>query len=284
MNIKLRFVNIKRCFQGTKRYRSNFSFDVEVGLLYEASGFARQSGREEEPMRRQLLIYRLLLSSFVITLFLFPIAAAEAVQQRPFVVLLDPAHGGEDKGVEHDSLQEKDLTLKLALLIRDEARKTSGLQISLTRSSDKNLSTAERARAIGTVKADCLLSLHVNAGFGNKASGYEIYFPGFDTVTKGNGDSKAIINDMVQNKSLNDSVLFSQDLQAALETVLPRKGRGLRDAPCPLLTGLEIPGLVLEIGFVTNTDDRKLVTAGGKQQALASAIVKGLRDYSRKTR
>ncbi len=233
-------------------------------------------------MRRQLLRHRLLF--LVIILFVSAIAVPGAAQQRPFVVLLDPAHGGEDTGVAHDSLREKDLTLKLALLIREEARKAPGLQIILTRLTDKNLSTAERKRAAGAAKADCLVSLHVNAGFGNKASGYEIYFPGFDTMTRGNGDSKAIITDMVQNKSLNNSVLFSHHLQAALETVFPRKGRGLRNAPCPLLTDLEIPGLVLEIGFVTNADDRKLVTDEDKQQTIARAVARGLREYSRKAR
>jgi N-acetylmuramoyl-L-alanine amidase len=235
-------------------------------------------------MRGHLLMYRLWLSFVVAVMFLFPMAEMGMAQTREFVVLLDPAHGGEDKGVVNDSFQEKDLTLKLALLIREEARKTPGLQIILTRSLDKKESAAERRNAIGTGKADCLLSLHVNAGFGNKASGYEIYFPGFDYMQTGKGDSKAIIKDMVKNRSLNDSVLFSQYMQAALETVFPRKGRGLRDAPYPLLTGLDIPGLALELGFATNPDERKLVTDEGKQQAIAKAVVKGLREYSLKAR
>jgi len=235
-------------------------------------------------MRGQLLMYRLWLSVAVAVMFLFPMIEPGLAQPGAFVVLLDPAHGGEDKGVVNDSFQEKNLTLKLARLISEEARKTPGLQIILTRSLDKSESAVERRKALGTGKADCLLSLHVNAGFANKASGYEIYFPGFDDMQGGKGNSQAIIKDMVKNRSLNDSVLFSQDLQAALETVFPRKGRGLRDAPSPLLTGLDIPGLALELGFATNPDDRKLLNDEGKQQAIAKAIVKGLRDYSLKAR
>src|SRR3989339_742772 len=234
-------------------------------------------------MRGQLRMYLLLLP-FVVVMLLLPVVEAGASQQGEFSVLLDPAHGGEDKGVVNDSFQEKDLTLKLALLIREEAQKVSGLRIGLTRLLNKKVSTVERFKAIGTAKAGVLLSLHVNAGFGNRASGYEIYFPGFDNMKAENGYSRAIIKDMAKNKSLNDSVLLSQDMQAALETVFPRKSRGLRDAPCPLLTGSDIPGLVLEIGFATNPGDRKLVTEGGKQRAVARAIVRGLREYSLKAR
>jgi N-acetylmuramoyl-L-alanine amidase len=242
-----------------------------------------QDGRKDKEMGRRLTFYRLLVLFFAVVMFLFPLAVKGIAQQRTLVVLLDPAHGGEDKGVVNDSLQEKDLTLQLALLIREESRKTPGIQVILTRSSDKKASIAERARLAVTSKADCLLSLHVNAGFGNKASGYELYFPGFDAAA-GNGDSKTIIRDMVQNKSLNDSVLFSQYLQTALENVFPRKWRGLRDAPCPLLTGLNIPGLVLEIGFLTTSDDLKLISDKSKQQDVAMAIVKGLGEYARRTR
>jgi len=129
------------------------------------------------------------------------------------------------------------------------------------------------------MKADCLLSLHVNAGFGKKSTGYEIYFPGFRQVASGGGESSPIIKDMARNKSLNDSVRLAQQIQSGLETVFPRKGRGLRDAPSPLLDGLTIPGLVVEIGFATHTEDRKKLTEPETQRAIASAMVKGLQDY-----
>ena len=189
---------------------------------------------------------------------------------------------GDDPGVTSDKLREKELTLNLALLVREEAQKIPGLQVKLTRSTDRTLSIAERVKAAGTMKADALLSLHVNAGFGKKASGYEVYFPGFRQSVPGGGDSSPIIKDMARNTSLNDSVRLAQRIQSALESVFPRKGRGLRDAPSPLLDGLTIPGLVVEIGFATDPDDRKRLTAEQTQRAVARALVTGLRDYFRK--
>lgn len=212
---------------------------------------------------------------------LVPAGGSAAPRQDSFTILLDPAHGGDDPGVVSESLREKDLTLRLALLIREEAQKTAGIQVQLTRSTDKTLSMAERAKLAGTTKADALLSLHVNAGFGKSASGYELYFPGFRHTQPGGEGVSPIIRDMARNTSLNDSVKLGQRIQSALETVFPRKGRGLRDAPSPLLDGLAVAGLVVEIGFATNPDDRKRLTADETERAVARALVKGLRDHFR---
>jgi len=140
--------------------------------------------------------------------------------------LIDPAHGGGDTGVVSDKLREKDLTLNLALLIRQEAQKKLGLQLQLTRSTDREMTTAERAKMAGTLKADCFISLHINAGFGKNSTGYEIYFPGFQQEVSGGKDSLPIIKDMTRNIVLNDSVRLAQQIQSGLETVLHRKGRG----------------------------------------------------------
>ncbi|MCX5837556.1 MAG: N-acetylmuramoyl-L-alanine amidase [Deltaproteobacteria bacterium] len=206
-------------------------------------------------------------------------AGSGAPRQNAYLVLIDPAHGGEDSGVLSDKLREKDLTLNMSLLVRQEAQKIPGLQVQLTRSADRRMTIAERVQAAGTMKADCVVSLHANAGFGKKATGYEIYFPGFRQAASEGGNSSPILKDMARNKSLNNSVRLAQQIQSGLETVFPRKGRGLRDAPSPLLDGLTIPGLVVEIGFATHPDDRKKLTDPETQKAIANAIVKGLQKY-----
>jgi N-acetylmuramoyl-L-alanine amidase len=229
-------------------------------------------------MRKNLVSFSIILAFFIST------GLSCDAQANPLIVLLDPAHGGDDNGVVHDSFREKDVTLQLARLIQEEARKRQDIQIHLTRTGDKSISIAERVKLAETMKADCLLSVHINAGFANQANGYELYFPGFDKTANDAGDSKAIVKDMLRNKSLNGSVMLFQHLQTALETVFTRKGRGLRGAPCPLLGRLNIPALVLEVGFVTHPGDRKYLTDPKNQRTVAKAIVKGLADYSRKSR
>jgi N-acetylmuramoyl-L-alanine amidase len=223
------------------------------------------------------------ISTLMVLLFcVIPITGEGASRQDAYLVLIDPAHGGEDPGTVSDKMREKDLTMSIALLIRQEAQKKPGLQVQLTRAADKGMTVAERIKTAAAMKADCLLSLHINAGFGKKSTGYEIYFPGFRQAASGGGDSSPILKDMAKNKSLNDSVRLAQQIQSGLETVFPRKGRGLRDAPSPLFDGLTIPGLVVEVGFATHPDDRKKLTELDTQQAVARALVKSLQNYIQK--
>ena len=163
-----------------------------------------------------------------------------------------------------------------------KSQKVENLQVRLTRSTDRTMSVAERIKAAGDFKPDCLISLHVNGGFGKQASGYEVYFPGFRQNASREEGAPPVLKDMAKNRTLNDSVRLAQQIQAALETVFPRKGRGLRDAPSPLLSGFTIPGLVVEVGFATNPEERKRLTGEETQRAVARALVKGLRDYFRK--
>jgi len=209
-------------------------------------------------------------------------ALGEGGQANRYTVLIDPAHGGEDAGVVADKLREKDLTLNLALLIREESQKVENLQVRLTRSTDRTMTVPERIKAAGDFKPDCLISIHVNGGFGKQASGYEVYFPGFRQNVSREEGAPPVLKDMAKNRTLNDSVRLAQQIQAALETVFPRKGRGLRDAPSPLLSGFTIPGLAVEVGFATNPEERKRLTGEETQRAVARALVKGLRDYFRK--
>lgn len=203
-------------------------------------------------------------------------------QKNRYTVLIDPAHGGDEAGVTADKLREKDLNLNLALMIRQEAQKGANFEVLLTRSTDRTMTVSERIKAVGISNPDCLLVLHVNAGFGKKASGYEVYFPGFRQAVVGEGDSTTILKDMEKNSYLNDSVRLAQKIQAGIETVFPRKGRGLRDAPSALLDALTLPGLIVEVGFATQTEDRKKLTDEETQKAVARALVRGLRDYFQK--
>jgi N-acetylmuramoyl-L-alanine amidase len=213
-------------------------------------------------------------------LILVPILMVQATQAKRLVII-DAAHGGADAGVMvTDKIQEKEVTLILAQGLQKELAKSPDIQTQLTRTSDKTISNAERMKMVKAASGEVLfISLHVNAGFGNKATGYEIFFPGFKTPATDQNESKAILKDMEQNKYLNDSVRLAQMIQRNMENVFPRKGRGLRDAPMPILGDLSIPAVVLEVGFATNTDDRKKILNEKTQQAIAQALAKGIRDY-----
>jgi len=231
-------------------------------------------------MNKRITTTIICLSLLMFFLILVPILMVQATQAKRLVII-DAAHGGADAGVMvTDKIQEKEITLILAQLLQKELAKSPDIQTQLTRTSDKTISNAERMKIVKATSGEVLfISLHVNAGFGNKATGYEIFFPGFKTPATDQNESKAILKDMEQNKYLNDSVRLAQMIQRNMENVFPRKGRGLRDAPMPILGDLSIPAVVLEVGFATNTDDRKKILNEKTQQAIAQALAKGIRDY-----
>ncbi len=141
------------------------------------------------------------------------------------------------------------------------------------------MTAAERIAAARAAKADVFVSIHVNAGFGKGATGYEMYFPGFEGRVSAAEGEGAILQGMERNRSLNDSVRLAQTLERNMAAVFPRKGRGLRDAPAPVLQGLGIPGIVVEIGFATNPDDGRKLADRSTQNAIARAFSGGIRQY-----
>jgi len=210
--------------------------------------------------------------------FLLPVSASSAPGN--LLVVVDPAHGGSDKGVRYSNeVYEKDITLAIARRIQKELAPTQNVRIQLTRDSDRTLSIIEREQAVRNAAPDLFISLHANAGFGKTASGFEIYFPGFKGQAQSEkGDSSVILKDMERNKYLNDSVRFAYILQKNMEQVFPRKGRGLREAPIPVLEGVANPAVVIEMGFISNSEDRNQMTDKNTQTSIAKAISRSIRE------
>lgn len=196
------------------------------------------------------------------------------------IVIIDPAHGGADMGVQLSrNTYEKDLTLTIGKLIEERLSKIKVVKAQLTRSEDIGMTIEKRTETAKNAKADLFVSIHVNAGFGSMSSGYEIYFSGFKKPSSIKENSNEIVKDMVRNQYLNDSVRFAQIFQRNFSRVFPREDRGLRDAPFLVYEGLTIPSVVIELGFATNIKNKKKLTNRETQKTIADAIAKSIREY-----
>ncbi len=253
--------------------------------------FAVESAHVEGDRERMntwlLRMFIPLLLALVFLLVPFSPAGPSRASSRHLIVI-DPAHGGSDGGVKlSEKLQEKEVTLLLAGMLQRELQKSGSIDVRLTREGDKDISFASRTKIAEASHPDIFIGLHVNAGFGKHSSGYELYFPGFNLPLSsaprpaGKNESAEILTDMTKNRYLNSSVRLAQSIQRSLERVFPRKGRGLRDAPVVILDDLPVPAVVIEIGFATNTDDRKKITDSNTQRVLARALANGIKDYFR---
>ena len=216
---------------------------------------------------------------FFSLMMFFMVGVAANAETIKKVVLIDPAHGGEDQGVIGvDRVAEKDLTLSMALALKKQLAGEAGMIVVLTRETDQTLSVAERKAIIVKEKPDVVLSIHVNAGFGKNASGFELYYPGFKQVdvSVNAGKNKA---PMDETKHLNDTVKLARLVRQNFDTLFPRKGRGLREAETPLVEGLKVPTLILEMGFITNPDEKKKMSTQKTQNDIARALARSIKDY-----
>ena len=200
-------------------------------------------------------------------------------QPAKHIVVIDPAHGGEETGsIGIDKVAEKNLTLAIALALQKELARESNMEVFLTRDSDKTLSLDERKKNIMKIKPAMVLSLHINAGFGRTSSGFELYYPGFKNINvPRKGDKGAVVG--AENQHLNDTVKLARLVQKNLDGLFPRKGRGLREAGVPLAEGLSVPVLVVELGFATNSDDKKKLASDKTQKEIAKALAKSIKSF-----
>jgi N-acetylmuramoyl-L-alanine amidase len=201
---------------------------------------------------------------------------------KKHVIVIDPAHGGQDTGIMlTDKVAEKDITLAVAQALRKELVKENNLEVILIRDSDKEVSLEDRKKNIAKIKPDFVLSLHTNAGFGKSASGFELYYQELNKdVIK---EKKKAKSDVPQekNKYLNDSVRLARIIQENLNTLFPRKGRGLRKADLPVIEGLFVPAVVVEMSFATNPEDKKKLLSVNIQTEIARVLAKSIKSFYR---
>jgi len=127
---------------------------------------------------------------------------------------------------------QQDVTLAVALFLKDEISKEKDLAVLLTREKDQKIDLDEEVKMIEKNKPDFLIELHVNKGFGKKSSGFEIYCPDYTTAA---ASQKINANQLqLRNRSRSDSLRMARIVQDHFNQLFPRKSRGIRKANTPL--------------------------------------------------
>jgi N-acetylmuramoyl-L-alanine amidase len=193
-------------------------------------------------------------------------------------VVLDPGHGGSDKGVVAEGgLCEKDVALAIAKRAKD-LLESSGLDVRLTREDDRFLSTDARARVANAGKADLFVSVHANGWFDPELSGFtvEVSKPSPEagaapeTIRPWGGQDAA---------AARDSELLAEILSRKLTEVAKRPGRGVRSADWAPIAGATMPAVIVEVGFLTNEGEAKKLGDADYQGHLAKALADAVREY-----
>lgn len=226
-------------------------------------------------------------------LFLFTFSLAHGT-----VVLIDPGHGGEEHGamakLQGKTIHEKDLSLRLSTKIKEIlSKKTSTF---LTRSLDRTVSLQERADLADLVKADLFLSIHFNSAPSNKFHGFELYYldnksnAATQKVEKHENATlkgeELIVNqilvDLVIQQTVSHSKKLSSDVHSKVRPVLKRYkivDRGIKPGLFYVLALSKRPGLLIEVGFMSNEEELKKMNNEKFLDDMAEAIAEGVFQY-----
>ncbi len=216
-------------------------------------------------------------------------------------VIIDPGHGGEDEGaIGPKGILEKDITLAIAYKLAG-ILKQRGYEVIMTRYSDVFVPLSDRTGIANTNNGDIFISIHTNAST-RKASGAETYYlslKGTQTVSDTvafenrqlNKDNKVdapeknnllfILWDMAQTEYLKDSALLAEQIQNAMNDLTGIRNRGVKQANLVVLRGLNMPGVLVEVAFISNPSEEARLVQDGFQQRSATAIADSIDRYKR---
>jgi N-acetylmuramoyl-L-alanine amidase len=226
--------------------------------------------------------------------------------RKKIIIVLDPGHGGRDPGaVGPTGLREKDVTLSMARRIKRVLEAgNKDVRVVLTRSDDRYLSLVERTAMANTMSADLFVSIHCNAAASSDAYGIETYyldnttdraalklaakenFVAEEVMTGPRDTTNLILADLITMSKVEDSVPLARSLQKHLISRMRKRWKDTRDkgvkkAPFWVLTGATMPCALVEVSFISNRKEEKLLRSSDYQQAAASAIASGVLDYIR---
>ncbi|MEJ5167107.1 MAG: N-acetylmuramoyl-L-alanine amidase, partial [Thermoanaerobaculia bacterium] len=205
-----------------------------------------------------------------------------------FKVIIDPGHGGSDIGATGPSgLQEKEVVLKIALYLKDFL-KGKGINCLLTREKDEDLSIEERVNFANSHKGDLFISIHNNAFKSKNIKGTETYYLSlqpFEELYKNNNENNQspsldlILWDLAQSKYINDSAYLAELIQKELDLLWEIPPRGIKQAPLKILSGLLMPATLVEVGFISNPEEEKVMQKEDFLQKIAQALSKAIIEF-----
>lgn len=201
-------------------------------------------------------------------------------------IVIDPGHGGKDRGTENKALQlvEKNLTLDVALRL-EKILKQEGFKVTLTRHNDHFVDLYDRSKKANQLKADLFISIHFNAVALNtqKVSGTETYIlPPSQQPSSDRNDLLPQDNQIYPGNHLNTwNMLLGYYIQSSLLKNLHTEDRGLKKARFAVLKDLQCPGVLVESGFLTHPEEGKKISTHAYRQSIAESIAQGVLHYQK---
>tara|TARA_R110002110_G_scaffold2756_1_gene13300 strand:+ start:43670 stop:44950 length:1281 start_codon:yes stop_codon:yes gene_type:complete len=236
-----------------------------------------------------------------------PVPAPTTPKTRPMVVI-DAGHGGVDPGaIGASGVYEKKVVLDYARSIAQRLRESGKFDVAMTRNRDIFLPLRERVHLARTKGADLFLSLHVNSHPKRSTRGFSVYtlssrasdkeaaalaahenksdvIGGVDLGDYSN-DVQNILIDFAQAKTNELSVKFARDiLVGAIKPDAALLTRPWRSAGFAVLKAPDIPSVLVELGYISNPREERLLLSSAHRNKLSATIVEAIEIYFKTTR
>jgi N-acetylmuramoyl-L-alanine amidase len=226
-------------------------------------------------------------------------------QEKKFKVVLDAGHGGKDPGATKNGCIEKQIALDVVLKIGKILEKYSDFEIKYTRSTDVFIPLKDRAKIANDFEADLFVSVHCNSSVSPKPYGamtlvmglsragmnFEIAktenavislednfkekYEGFDP----NNPNTQIGLRIIQEETLMQSINFASTVQRYFKNSLQRKDLGMHQQPLWVLDATVMPGVLIELGFLSNVQESKYMKSEEGKSNYSQIIARSIIDY-----
>lgn len=228
-------------------------------------------------------------------------AASQNGAARPFTIMIDPGHGGIDSGAESLSgIKEKDLTLAFGQELRDRLAQDENIKVLMTREDDTFLRLSERVRIARQHEADLFISIHadtINQHDIRGATVYTISDKASDSVARAmaerenKSDTLAgaapeeqpevtdILLDLTRRETHTFSLSFAEKVIHSLQGQVNLINNPHRFAGFQVLRAPDVPSVLIEIGYLSNAEDEKLISNPEWRKKLADRLAIAIKAF-----
>jgi N-acetylmuramoyl-L-alanine amidase len=225
----------------------------------------------------------------------------ESAGARPRVVIIDPGHGGEDPGtLGNGVLKEKDIVLDIGRRLASLLEARGGYSVRLTRDGDYFVGLRKRKEIANSCGGDIFVSIHANSAPNRQAKGTEIFYVSprgasdqaaseladrenaADLVGGVSPDAAADVLSILVDLKMSDSVEKSSDLAGLMAEELQRdkfSATCVKQAGFVVLKQLEMPSVLVEVGFLTNSLDVKKLKGSDYRSEYAACLAEAVDRY-----
>ncbi len=220
-------------------------------------------------------------------------------------IIIDPGHGGKDPGaVGRRGLKEKDVTLDIARRLKRNLDRDGRLKVYLTRTRDQFLPLRKRSSFANQKKGDLFISIHANAAYSRRISGFETFYlcEAVDDTARAvaarensvlrlessknpqsmGSDLEVILWELKYTEFRTQSRELAQLVQKNLDRRFKMRNRGVKTAPFYVLRKVDMPSVLVEVGFISNLGDEAMLASKSHREKMAQALAESIISYRRK--